>query len=310
MYTERPVESLNYSREIGQTIDYIEEHLMDPLTAEQIAAYAGYSLYHFCRMFSQSQDMPVMEYVRTRRLSRAAVELFNGRKITEIALEYGFETPGGFAKAFRKTYGYSPSQYAARMSGYLRDRLEYEIRAYMAEPVRVERPAFNVAGYGIETNVEAGNATQDVASFWYNYEGDNLEDQMYAKLNPPKHGEVGLCIPSDAGGNAVYLLGVIVEDFSKVTPDMLTAVVPAAQYAVFTTPPVDATDEARPETFAEVVKSTWRYIFEDWFPGSGYMHDEDKLNFEFYDERCHARVDSVMEIYVPVRGRGFHEIVK
>ncbi|MFD1908497.1 helix-turn-helix domain-containing protein [Paenibacillus rhizoplanae] len=148
-----------------------------------------------------------MEYVRTRRLSRAAVELFNGRKITEIALEYGFETPGGFAKAFRKTYGYSPSQYAARMSGYLRDRLEYEIRAYMAEPVRVERPAFNVAGYGIETNVEAGNATQDVASFWYYYEGDNLEDQMYAKLNPPKHGEVGLCIPSDAGGNAVYLLG-------------------------------------------------------------------------------------------------------
>lgn len=134
------------------------------------------------------------------------------------------------------------------MSGYLRDRLEYEIKAYMAEPVRVERPAFNVAGYGIETNVEAGNATQDVASFWYNYEGDNLEDQMYAKLNPPKHGEVGLCIPSDAGGNAVYLLGVIVEDFSKATPDMLTAVVPAAQYAVFTTPPVDATDEAGPET--------------------------------------------------------------
>ncbi|MFD1908498.1 hypothetical protein ACFSQ7_37635 [Paenibacillus rhizoplanae] len=41
------MESLNYSREIGQTIDYIEEHLMDPLTAEQIAAYAGYSLYHF-----------------------------------------------------------------------------------------------------------------------------------------------------------------------------------------------------------------------------------------------------------------------
>lgn len=196
------------------------------------------------------------------------------------------------------------------MSGYLRDRLEYEIKAYMAEPVRVERPAFNVAGYGIETNVEAGNATQDVASFWYNYEGDNLEDQMYAKLNPPKHGEVGLCIPSDAGGNAVYLLGVIVEDFSKATPDMLTAVVPAAQYAVFTTPPVDATDEAGAETFAEVVKSTWRYIFEDWFPGSGYVHDEDKLNFEFYDERCHARVDSVMEIYVPVRERGFHETVK
>ncbi|WP_340022309.1 helix-turn-helix domain-containing protein [Paenibacillus sp. FSL K6-1096] len=301
---------MNYSREIGRSIEYIEEHLRENLTAEQIAAHAGYSLYHFCRMFSQVQSMPVMEYVRSRRLSLAAVDLFHGRRITDIALEYGFETPGGFAKAFRKTYGYSPSQYAVRMNGYVRDRLEYDIREYIAEPVLVTRPAFNVAGYGIETDVEAGHATQDVASFWYHYEGDNLEDQMYAKLNPPRHGEVGLCIPADAGGNAVYLLGVIVDDFNLVTSDMLTAVVPAAQYAVFTTPPVDATDTARPETFAEVVKSTWRYIFEDWFPGSGYVHDEGKLNFEFYDERCHARVDSVMEIYVPVRGRGFHESVK
>ncbi|WP_342481692.1 effector binding domain-containing protein [Paenibacillus sp. FSL L8-0340] len=92
-------------------------------------------------------------------------------------------------------------------------------------------------------------------------------------------------------------------DFSQVSADMLTAEVTAAQYAVFTTPPVDATDEERPETFAQVVKSTWRYIFEDWFPESGYVHDEGKLNFEFYDERCLARVDTVMEIYVPVQKR-------
>lgn len=297
------MEHLNYSREIERSIDYIEEHLRDNLTAEEIASQAGYSLYHFCRMFSQCRKMPVMEYVRSRRLSLAAVELFNGRRITDIALEYGFETPGGFAKAFRKAFGYSPSQYAARMDGYLRDRSVYEIRDYIREPVIVNKPAFKVAGYGIETDVEAGNYTQDVASFWYYYEGDNLENKMYALLNPPKHGEVGLCVPAEGGGNAVYLLGVIVEDFSLVAEDMLTAVVPAAQYAVFTTPPVDATDEGDPEAFAQVVKSTWRYIFEDWFPGSGYEHAEGKLNFEFYDERCHARVDTVMEIYVPVIDR-------
>lgn len=90
------------------------------------------------------------------------------------------------------------------------------------------------------------------------------------------------------------------EDFSLVAEDMVTAVVPAAQYAVFTTPPVDNSDEENPDTFAQVVKSTWQYIFEEWFPESGYVHDEGKLNFEYYDERCHARVDTVMEIYVPV----------
>ncbi|MCE3199922.1 hypothetical protein [Paenibacillus sonchi] len=50
---------------------------------------------------------------------------------------------------------------------------------------------------------------------------------------------MGLCIPAFDSGNAVYLLGVIVEDFSRVTDDMLTVNVPEAEYAVFTTPPVD-----------------------------------------------------------------------
>lgn len=232
-----------------------------------------------------------MEYVRSRRLSLAAVELFKGRQITEIALEYGFETPGGFAKAFRKAFGYSPSQYAARMDGYLRDRLMYVVKDYIMEPVIVSRPDFRVAGYGIDTNVEAGNYTHDVASFWYYYEGDNMEDQMYAELNPPKHGEVGLCIPADDSGNAVYLLGVIVEDFSQVSADiadMLLRLWCRWRSTRYSRHLRWNSDEGNPDTFAQVVKSTWQYI-EDWFPESGYVHDEGKLNFEYYDERCHAR---------------------
>lgn len=41
-------------------------------------------------------------------------------------------------------------------------------------------------------------------------------------LDPPKHGEVGLCVPLSEDGNAIYLLGVIVDDFSKVEENMLT----------------------------------------------------------------------------------------
>ncbi|MNC74944.1 Bacterial transcription activator, effector binding domain [compost metagenome] len=93
------------------------------------------------------------------------------------------------------------------------------------------------------------------------------------------------------------------DDFSKVTPDMLTAEVPEAEYAVFTTPPVDTSVGSEQEDFVQVIKSTWKYIFEEWFKDSGYVYDEGKLNFEFYDERCHSRVDTVMEIYVPVRER-------
>ena len=96
---------------------------------------------------------------------------------------------------------------------------------------------FWVAGYGIDTNVEHGY-TKDIAAYWETYTGENMESRMYARLSPPKHGEVGLCVPG-RGGNLTYLFGVMPETLDALAPDMRAVRVPAAQYAVFTTKPVD-----------------------------------------------------------------------
>ena len=84
---------------------------------------------------------------------------------------------------------------------------------------------------------------------------------------------------------------------------MLTVEVPEAVYAVFTTPPVDLVkaDTYQNNPLSRVVQSAWKYIFEEWFPESGYVYDDSKLDFEFYDERCHFRPDATMEIYVPIK---------
>jgi AraC family transcriptional regulator len=176
------------------------------------------------------------------------------------------------------------------------------IGGYIMNPVVREMPAFKVAGYGIKTDITNGYM-KDIAAYWETYTGEGLEGKMYSQLKPQKHGEVGLCVPSSGEGTLVYLLGVIVEDFSKVTSDMLTVEVPEAKYAIFTTPPVDL---ARAGTYqnnplGDVVKSTWKYIFEEWFPKCGYTYDETRIDFEFYDERCHFRPDATMEIYVPIK---------
>lgn len=49
-----------------------------------------------------------------------------------------------------------------------------------------------------------------------------------------------------------------------------------------------------------MIKQAWKYIFEEWFKDSGYIFDETKLDFEYYDERCHTNIDTVMDIYVAV----------
>lgn len=292
---------MNYRKDIEKCIKFIEEHIKENITIEEVANQSGYSLYHFCRVFSLCMGVSIMEYIRGRKLSLAASELLKGRKIIDIALDYGFETHSGFVKAFRKAFGYSPTQYMTRMAGYVDSKITFEVGGYIMNPVIVKMPAFKVAGYGIKTNITGGTYTRDIASFWSNYNGENLESKMYKILNPARHGEVGLCVPLSEEGNTMYLLGVIVDDFSKVEEDMLMVEVPEAEYAVFTTTPVDTTNDKDQKEFAKIIANTWKYIFEDWFKDSGYIYDESKLDFEFYDERCHYREDTVMDIYIPVK---------
>lgn len=245
-----------------------------------------------------------MEYVKRRRLSLAAIDLFKGGRIIDIAIEYGFETHNGFSKAFKKEFGFTPTQYVKRMENYFTGNSIGNYGGYIMNPIIVKKEGFRVAGYGIKTNIANINYTKDIASFWSNYEGENLESKMYEILNPPKHGEIGLCVPqSDESGDALYLLGLIVDNFNDVTDDMIAVEVPEATYAVFTTPPVDTSEDLNDDAFPEAIKSTWKYIFEEWFKNNPYIFDESKMDFEFYDERCHGRKDTVMDIYIPVIGK-------
>ncbi|KEI98608.1 AraC family transcriptional regulator [Clostridium botulinum A2B3 87] len=292
---------MNYSNEISECIEFIEENIKSDLTPEVIANQCGYSVFHFSRIFNINKGITLMEYVKKRRLSLAAIELFKGGRIIDIALDYGFETHNGFSKAFKKEFGFSPRKYIKCMGNYFNEKLNTDFGGCIMKPVIIKKSAFKVAGYRIKTNITNSNYTKDIASFWSNYNGENLESKMYKILNPPKHGEVGLCVPANGeSGDAVYLLGVIVDNFDNVTNEMITVEVPEATYAVFTTPPVDTSNDLDNDDFPEAIKKTWKYIFEEWFKDSGYVFDESKLDFEFYDERCHGRKDTVMEIYVPI----------
>lgn len=292
---------MNYNEAIEQSIHFIETNIKDELTSERIANHVGYSVFHFCRVFANNQGISLMEFVRKKRLLISREDLLKNNRIIEVAFDYGFETASGFSKAFHKEFGYSPTTYISRMSGSGLKEIITNMEGIIMNPVIIKRPAFQVAGYGINTNISE-SFTKDIAAYWDNYQGENLETKMYQQLNPPKHGEVGICVPCLDNGNAIYLLGVIVDSFENVTPDMMTITVPEAEYAIFTTPPINSlpTEQIYDDPLSIAVKETWRYIFNEWFPNSNYEFDETKMDFEFYDERCHDVKHAVMEIYVPI----------
>lgn len=290
---------MNYGHIMDDTIKFIEAHIGEELTTGQLARQAGYSVFHFCRIFTAENGMPPGDYIRRKRLTAARTALARGCPVTDTALDYGYDTPSGFAKAFRREFGYSPSTYIARICI---PGLNEKIGGTAMEPVIMKKDAFLVAGYGLRTSLSQGY-TKDIAAYWETYTGESMELKMYTQLSPPRHGEVGLCIPSGDGETITYLFGVIVENLDKVTPDMMTALVPAAEYAVFTTEPVDLAhyDESQPDPLAIAVKSAWSYVFDTWLPASDYVYDENGMDFEFYDERCHGCPDSVMELWVPIK---------
>lgn len=107
----------NYEFVIKQTIMYIEEHLHESLTLEDIARQSNFSKFHFHRIFQSSAGMTITEYIRMRRLANAsAALLYSNERILDIALYYQFESQESFTRAFKKIYKLPPGQYRRLMS--------------------------------------------------------------------------------------------------------------------------------------------------------------------------------------------------
>lgn len=102
-----------YAERFNKVFDHIERHLDDALSVEQLSQVAHFSKFHFHRQFSDYCGISVMRYIQLMRLKRASYRLaFNTlERITEIALDAGFENPESFSRAFKATFGQTPSEF-------------------------------------------------------------------------------------------------------------------------------------------------------------------------------------------------------
>lgn len=100
-----------YRENIQKSIDYIEDNLKSEFTVEELSEMAGFSLFHFYRLFRTAVGMPVIQYVIRRRLLHGIYEIECGRLMIDVALEYGFSTYAGFYKAFVREFGCTPAQF-------------------------------------------------------------------------------------------------------------------------------------------------------------------------------------------------------
>jgi AraC family transcriptional regulator len=97
----------------NKVFDHIDLNLDCALTVDQLSQVAHFSKFHFHRQFSEYCGISVMRYIQLMRLKRASYRLvFNTlERITDIALDAGFENPESFSRAFKTTFGQTPTDF-------------------------------------------------------------------------------------------------------------------------------------------------------------------------------------------------------
>ncbi|MBR6159118.1 MAG: helix-turn-helix transcriptional regulator [Lachnospiraceae bacterium] len=97
---------------LSNACTYIAEHFTEEIALDDIASYAGFSKYHFSRIFTEYTGETFYHYLQQKRINFAQTLLSNPLlSITDIAYQSGFASSAAFTRVFRKSTGYTPSQF-------------------------------------------------------------------------------------------------------------------------------------------------------------------------------------------------------
>jgi AraC family transcriptional regulator len=311
---------------LQEMLQYIDIHIKEEMNVEKLAERSGFSPYYFCRIFQYGVGSSIMEYVRNRRLAYAASELNSGRKIISIAVDYGFETHSGFSKAFRRYFGCPPEIYRAYATFDVPKIPELSksnqfVSEFVIEPkIIAKKPSFKLVGFAFKiklpinisstvshyldpqspvTDIDDGRKPLNkLQELWEECRADGRLEKLHKEKFLKFHAEYGACFFKDNDEDkSVYLIGVEVKSKVIIPFEYDVYTIPEALFAVFSTPPSNEDD------FSSILKDTWKFIFSEWLPNSGYEFDDNSIAFELYDERSMNDKDKICNIYIPIVNR-------
>lgn len=273
---------------LNRAVEYLEEHLEAPEVREA-AKIACCSPYHFQRMFTLLAGVPLWEYIRRRRMSRAAADLQSGEKIVDVALKYGYSSPTAFNRAFQAVHGLPPS--AARAPGAAlksHPPLRFAITVQGVEEMdyRIEkRGPFRVLGVSAPLGKDMEENFKNVPALWDRAAVDGTIPRLAALMDGDPRGLLGLCDGVDSGR---YYIAVASSAPAEKGLEEYT--VPGFTWAVFPG-----------QGDAASIQKLERRVVIEWLPTSGYEY-ADGPDVEVYldPDPANARY----EVWVPVTKSG------
>ena len=267
---------MGYRKSIEDAEKFISDHASDGIDAADVAERSGYSYFHFCHVFRAVTGKGLSHYINEKRLEAAKVLLADGKSVTYTAMEIGFDTVSGFTRAFTQMYGIPPSKYRASVigagSGYRSADMKGENKM---EPEIIKKEAFKADCLVIRPESEID--ILENGGYWIGKDLPDLKASSHEEAFNRSDAKIGTWMHDADGRDLYYVYGDVLENGAEADPARKVIEVPAAEYAVFKVPTASTHEE-----FVANLRATWKYIFNDWFDGSAYKFDVEKMDFEYY----------------------------
>ncbi|MDR0293712.1 MAG: AraC family transcriptional regulator [Oscillospiraceae bacterium] len=275
--------------QIKEALEYIDNHLDEPMSFESLAKHFHFSPYYFHRMFSVITGKAIAAHIRDRRLMRACTRLADtDGSILGIGLDYGYHSAQSFSRAFRNAYGLSPSDY--RRQGFVpmtvtvdemimkfTNRLKGGV---YVNPKIIKRDALTIAGISGD-----GGKTGEIWEAFMKLRGEN---PVANTLSGASY-EIRLY---DGGACTVHV-GLSVSG----------APAPGGPYTLYTLP---ASEYASFDVYVANGYDSENSAMDEWLKTNRQGYSERLLGdvhycVEYYDERFHgSETGSIVEIWVPI----------
>ena len=289
---------------IRKAIDYMEAHLQEDISAQDVADQVYLSAFFLQRGFSLMTGYGIGEYIRNRRLYQAALDLQRtDDKVIDVAFRCAYETPESFTKAFSRFHGATPSQVRAGRAP-IRVFLPLKITLTMQGGDQMDfkiAPMFPFRLIGFQREFSNETAYAEIPKFWDEicakyaanvYAGNEPANEYEKALVDNCIGEFGVCIDDIGGGRFRYLVAGRYAG-GEVPEGMVVYEFPRGDWAVFNcVGPIP-----------EALQNMNTRIFREWLPGNPEYELCGSASVEWYDCVNGEKTDPDYHsaIWLPVR---------
>ena len=277
---------------IGNSIQYMEDHITEDITVESVAKSVGVLSFYFQKGFAMLCGFSVSEYIRNRRLALDGNDLLaNDEKIIDIAMKYGYDSPDSFTKAFARFHGVTPT--AVRKDDVLLKSfapLKIKISlegGYLMDYKIVKKEAFTVIANAKTFPYEGAKET--VPQFW--------QEHFQSGKGAVVCGCYGINIDLEMGQeNFEYLIADPYDPQKEIPEGFVTKTIPAFDWAVF------PCRGAMPDALQDVNTK----IYTEWLPALKEYEFAAGYCVEYYDdptkyEKGTQDENYYCEIWIPVK---------